>query len=95
MIVAEEAEIEKLLAINAEQSKTLNSIKQQGGEKKSNKYYEDKYKAIDDLNSKIEDLKKIIKENEGIEDDGDPFEKKGNSMMLNANDGIISIYKNI
>jgi hypothetical protein len=95
LIVAEEAEIEKLLAINAEQSKTLNSIKQQGGEKKSNKYYEDKYKAIDDLNSKIEDLKKIIKENEGIEDDGDPFEKKGNSMMLNANDGIISIYKNI
>jgi len=95
LIVAEEAEIEKLLAINAEQSKTLNSIKQQGGEKKSNKYYEDKYKAIDDLNNKIEDLKKIIKENEGIEDDGDPFEKKGNSMMLNANDGIISIYKNI
>lgn len=95
LIVAEEAEIEKLLAINAEQSKTLNSIKQQGGEKKSNKYYEDKYKTIDDLNSKIEDLKKIIKENEGIEDDGDPFEKKGNSMMLNANDGIISIYKNI
>ena len=95
LIVSEEAEIEKLLAINAEQSKTLNSIKQQGGEKKSNKYYEDKYKAIDDLNNKIEDLKKIIKENEGIEDDGDPFEKKGNSMMLNANDGIISIYKNI
>jgi len=95
LIVAEEAEIEKLLAINAEQSKTLNSIKQVGGEKKSNKYYEDKYKAIDDLNNKIEDLKKIIKENEGIEDDGDPFEKKGNSMMLNANDGIISIYKNI
>jgi hypothetical protein len=95
LIVAEEADIEKLLAINAEQSKTLNSIKQVGGEKKSNKYYEDKYKAIDDLNNKIEDLKKIIKENEGIEDDGDPFEKKGNSMMLNANDGIISIYKNI
>jgi hypothetical protein len=95
LIVAEEAEIEKLLAINAEQSKTLNSIKQVGGEKKSNKYYEDKYKAIDDLNNKIDDLKKIIKENEGIEDDGDPFEKKGNSMMLNANDGIISIYKNI
>jgi hypothetical protein len=95
LIVSEEAEIEKLLAINAEQSKTLNSIKQVGGEKKSNKYYEDKYKAIDDLNNKIEDLKKIIKENEGIEDDGDPFEKKGNSMMLNANDGIISIYKNI
>ena len=95
LIVAEETEIEKLLAINAEQSKTLSSIKQQGGEKKSNKYYEDKYKAIKDLNSKIEDLKKIIKENEGIEDDGDPFEKKGNSMMLNANDGIKSINKNI
>lgn len=95
LIVAEETEIEKLLAINAEQSKTLNSIKQQGGEKKSNKHYEDKYKAIKDLNEKIENLKKIIKENEGIEDDGDPFEKKGNSMMLNANDGIISIYKNI
>ena len=95
LIVAEETEIEKLLAINAEQSKTLNSIKQQGGEKKSNKHYEDKYKAIKDLNDKIENLKKIIKENEGIEDDGDPFEKKGNSMMLNANDGIISIYKNI
>lgn len=95
LIVAEETEIEKLLAINAEQSKTLSSIKQQGGEKKSNKHYEDKYKAIKDLNDKIENLKKIIKENEGIEDDGDPFEKKGNSMMLNANDGIISIYKNI
>jgi hypothetical protein len=95
LIVAEETEIEKLLAINAEQSKTLSSIKQQGGEKKSNKHYEDKYKAIKDLNEKIENLKKIIKENEGIEDDGDPFEKKGNSMMLNANDGIISIYKNI
>jgi hypothetical protein len=95
LIVAEEAEIEKLLAINAEQSKTLNSIKQQGGEKQSNKYYEDKYKDIKALIVKIDDLKKIIKENEGIEDDGDPFEKKGNSTMLNANDGIISIYKNI
>ena len=95
LIVAEETEIEKLLAINAEQSKTLNSIKQQGGEKKSNKHYEDKYKAIKLLNEKIENLKKIIKESEGIEDDGDPFEKKGNAMMLSANDGIISIYKNI
>jgi hypothetical protein len=95
LIVGEEAEIEKLLAINAEQSKTLNSIKQQGGEKQSNKYYEDKYKDIKALIVKIDDLKKIIKENEGIEDDGDPFEKKGNSTMLNANDGIISIYKNI
>jgi hypothetical protein len=95
LIVGEEAEIEKLLAINAEQSKTLNSIKQQGGEKQSNKYYEDKYKEIKALIVKIDDLKKIIKENEGIEDDGDPFEKKGNSTMLNANDGIISIYKNI
>ena len=69
-----------------------------GGEKKSNKYYEDKYKDLLKLNKFIENLIISIKTNEGIEDTEDPFENenKNNNKQLNVvGNSIASIYKNI
>jgi len=68
-----------------------------GGEKKSNKYYEDKYKDLFKLNKFIENLIISIKTNEGIEDTEDPFENKNNNnKQLNVvGNSIASIYKNI
>ena len=47
-----------------------------GGDKKSSKYYEEKYEDIKKLNISIDNLIKSIQTNEGIDDVEDPFEKK-------------------
>jgi hypothetical protein len=97
LIVSEEKEVIKLLAKNAEQIKNYTErTKQRGGERKTNKYYEDKYVNIKKLKENIEKLIKKIKETEGLEDNNDPFENNNkNNMMFDPNSGIFSIYKNI
>ena len=99
LIVSEENDIVKLIAKNADDIKVYteqikNEGKQRGGEKQSTKYYEDKYENIKILNDKIDGLIKEIRTFEGIEENNDPFDKSNNGM-LSADDGIISIYKNI
>jgi len=99
LIVSEENEIVKLIAKNADDIKVYTEQiksegKQRGGEKQSNKYYEDKYENIKELNKRINGLIGEIKIVEGIEENDDPFDKSNNGM-LSADDGIISIYKNI
>ena len=100
LIVSEENEVVKLLAKNAEKIKNYTERtkmkKQSGGERKTNKYYEEKYVNINKLKENIEKLIKKIKETEGLEDNNDPFENKdNNNMMFDPNNGIFSIYKNI
>jgi hypothetical protein len=104
LIVKEENELVKLIAKNIEEtksyterSKLLSSNKQNGGNKKPNKYYEDKYENIKKLKDNIEKLIIKIRETEGLEDTDDPFEKKDNmiNMIADPNNGIISIYKSI
>jgi hypothetical protein len=100
LIVNEEKEIVNFLLKNAEQIKNYTERtkinKQKGGERKNNKYYEDKYENIKKLKDNIDKLLKKIKETEGIEDSDDPFETKDNkNMMIDPSSGIISIYKNI
>jgi hypothetical protein len=96
LIVNEETEVNKLLARNSDDKKRLEAAsKQKGGEKKSNKYYADKYAEIKVLNNKICNLLKKIKEFEGIEDNDDPFEKKSTTMFGDASEGVNSIYKRI
>ena len=96
LIVNEETEVNKLLARNSDDKKRLEAAsKQKGGEKKSNKYYADKYAEIKVLNIKICNLLKKIKEFEGIEDNDDPFEKKNTTMFGDASEGVNSIYKSI
>jgi hypothetical protein len=96
LIVNEEIEVNKLLARNSDDKKRLEAAsKQKGGEKKSNKYYADKYAEIKVLNNKICNLLKKIKEFEGIEDNDDPFEKKNATMFGDASEGVNSIYKRI
>lgn len=99
LIVSEENDIVKLIAKNADDIKVYTEQiktegKQRGGEKQSTKYYEDKYENIKNLNEKIDGLIKEIRTFEGIEENNDPFDKSNNGM-LSADDGIISIYKNI
>ena len=97
-IVSEENDIVNLLAKNAEKIKnyTERTKKQRGGERKNNKYYEDKYVNIKKLKENIEKLIKKIKETEGFDDNNDPFENKDNkNMILDPKSAIISIYKNI
>ena len=66
-----------------------------GGEKKLNKYYEDKYKPLSNLIESVGKLIKEIAKIEGKEDaDKDPFSKK-NGMFGDSGDGIHSIYNNI
>ena len=100
LIVNEEKEIVIFLAKNAEQIKRYTertkTNKQRGGERKNNKYYEDKYENIKKLKDNIDKLLKKIKETEGIEDNNDPFENKDmKNIMFDPSSGIISIYKNI
>jgi hypothetical protein len=100
LIVNEEKEIVIFLAKNAEQIKRYTertkTNKQRGGERKNNKYYEDKYENIKKLKDNIDKLLKKIKEIEGIEDNNDPFENKDKkNMIFDPSSGIISIYKNI
>jgi hypothetical protein len=100
LIVNEEKEIVNFLLKNAEKIKMYTERtkinKQKGGERKNNKYYEDKYENIKKLKDNIDKLIKKIKETEGIEDSDDPFETKDNkNMMIDPSSGIISIYKNI
>jgi len=99
LIVGEENDIVKLIAKNADDIKIYteqikNEGKQRGGEKQSNKYYEDKYENIKILNKNIDGLIKEIKTVEGIEENDDPFDKSNNGNF-SADDAIISIYKNI
>ncbi len=99
LIVGEENDIVKLIAKNADDIKVYteqikNEGKQRGGEKQSNKYYEDKYEKIKILNKNIDGLIQEIKTVEGIEENDDPFDKSNNGMF-SADDAIISIYKNI
>jgi len=66
-----------------------------GGEKKNNKYYEEKYDDIKKLYFAIDGLIKSIETNEGKEDVDNPFQKNINTeLSLNGNN-ITSIYKNI
>jgi hypothetical protein len=65
-----------------------------GGERKSNKYYEDKYQKLKDLKNSIYKLREKIRITEGKEDSGDPFEKK-NTMFGDPSEGFKSIYNNI
>ena len=65
-----------------------------GGEKKSNKFYEDKYQKLKDLKNSIYKLREKIRITEGKEDSGDPFEKK-NAMFGDPSEGFNSIYNNI
>jgi hypothetical protein len=65
-----------------------------GGERKSNKYYEDKYQKLKDLKNSIYKLREKIRITEGKEDSGDPFEKK-NNMFGDSSEGFNSIYNNI
>ena len=100
LIVNEEKEIVIFLAKNAEQIKRYTertkTNKQRGGERKNNKYYEDKYENIKKLKDNIDKLLKKIKDTEGIEDNNDPFENKDKkNIMFDPSSGIISIYKNI
>ena len=65
-----------------------------GGEKKSNKYYEDKYQKLKELKGSIIKLIDKIKITEGKEDTGDPFEKK-NGAFGDPSEGFNSIYNTI
>ena len=100
LIVGEENEIVKLIAKNADDIKVyteqikMESSKQRGGEKQSNKFYEDKYENIKELNKRINGLITEIKNVEGMEDNDDPFDKSNNGLF-SADEGIVSIYKNI
>jgi hypothetical protein len=66
-----------------------------GGERKLNKYYEDKYKPLKILIDSVGNLIQEIAKIEGKEDaDKDPFSKKY-GMFGDSGDDIPSIYKNI
>lgn len=66
-----------------------------GGEKKLNKYYEDKYKPLKELIYAVDKLITQIAKTEGKEDaDKDPFSKK-NGMFGDSGDDFHSIYNNI
>ena len=65
-----------------------------GGEKKSNKYYEDKYQKLKELKGSIIKLIDKIKITEGKEDSSDPFEKK-NGAFGDPSEGYNSIYNTI
>ena len=69
--------------------------KMSGGEQKTSKYYEEKYKALKNLLNAIENLIKKIAEIEGKDDDDkDPFSKK-NGMFGDTDNDYNSIYNNI
>jgi hypothetical protein len=70
------------------------SKQMRGGEKKSNKYYEDKYQKLKELKGSIIKLIDKIRITEGKEDSGDPFEKK-NGAFGDASEGFNSIYNTI
>lgn len=66
-----------------------------GGEKKLNKYYEEKYKPLKELILAVDKLINTIAKIEGKEDaDKDPFSKK-NGMFGDSGDDFHSIYNNI
>lgn len=66
-----------------------------GGERKPNKYYEDKYKPLKVLIEAIDTLIKQIAKTEGKEDgDKDPFSKKY-GMFGDAEDDVPTIYNTI
>jgi hypothetical protein len=66
-----------------------------GGEQKTSKYYEEKYKPLNVLLTAIDQLIKKIAEIEGKDDDDkDPFSKK-NGMFGDTDNDFNSIYNNI
>jgi hypothetical protein len=65
-----------------------------GGEQKTSKYYEEKYKPLNVLLTAIDSLINKIAEIEGKEDDKDPFSKK-NGMFGDTDNDFNSIYNNI
>ena len=66
-----------------------------GGEQKTSKYYEEKYKPLNVLLTAIDGLIKKIAEIEGKDDDDkDPFSKK-NGIFGDTDDDYNSIYNNI
>jgi hypothetical protein len=74
---------------------TVGGRRMHGGEKKLNKYYEDKYKPLKELILAVDKLIKQIAKIEGKEDaDKDPFSKK-NGMFGDSGDDFHSIYNNI
>lgn len=78
----------------AMKAKPKQAKRMRGGEKKSNKYYEDKYQKLKELKGSIIKLIDKIKITEGKEDSGDPFEKK-NGAFGDASEGFNSIYNTI
>ena len=74
---------------------TVGGRRMHGGEKKLNKYYEDKYKPLNVLILAVDKLINQIAKIEGKEDaDKDPFSKK-NGMFGDSGDDFHSIYNNI
>ena len=74
---------------------TVGGRRMHGGEKKLNKYYEDKYKPLNVLIDAVDKLINQIAKIEGKEDaDKDPFSKK-NGMFGDSGDDFHSIYNNI
>jgi len=65
-----------------------------GGEQKTGKYYEEKYKPLNVLLKAIDSLINKIAEIEGKDDDKDPFSKK-NGMFGDTDNDFNSIYNNI
>ena len=68
--------------------------KMSGGEQKTSKYYEEKYKALKNLLNAIDNLINKIAEIEGKDDDKDPFSKK-KGMFGDTDNDYNSIYNNI
>jgi len=81
-------------AMKAKAKPSKPSKQMRGGEKKSNKYYEDKYQKLKELKGSIIKLIEKIRITEGKEDSGDPFEKK-NGAFGDPSDGFKSIYNTI
>jgi len=65
-----------------------------GGEQKTSKHYEEKYKALKNLLNAIDGLINKIAEIEGKDDDKDPFSKK-KGMFGDTDNDYNSIYNNI
>jgi hypothetical protein len=84
----------KLFGTGGSGGSSRSTKKMLGGERKLNKYYEDKYKPLKILIKSIDNLIDEIAKIEGKESDKDPFSKK-NGMFGDSGDDVPSIYKNI
>jgi len=85
----------KLFGTGGSRGGSRSTKKMLGGERKLNKYYEDKYKPLKILIDSVGNLIQEIAKIEGKEDaDKDPFSKKY-GMFGDSGDDVPSIYKNI